>query len=155
LNENKTTRASDALTTAHTVLAFLILAYFCYLISAALLLPQLFGPSITREERPQIFIFQQSAFYLWLAFTIVPQAWYLYRGIRRKLGSEGPGVGVGVIAPTAVGYVLLVLGPFLGIYNDIIDSSFVLLISLVSLFNGLFLVGPAYILLFYFFVVRS
>jgi hypothetical protein len=65
------------------------------------------------------------------------------------MGLEGPSVGVGIIAPTVLGYIIFVLGPFLGIYPNIVAplQSFFLFES--GFLFLLMLFGPIDVVLFY------
>jgi len=162
LSEDKVIRTSDARRKARITLALLILAYFSYIILVIVTMLQLGGPSITREEKHWFFLLQRSAFYLGCSLAVVPQIWYLYCGVERKRGSEGPDVGVGVVVPIVIGYAALVLVPF--IYPSIgslVATTFRVSLPetyvFIYLYSGLVvsLLGPVYVILFYLFVVWS
>jgi hypothetical protein len=164
MTENKTNQTSGDRVAALRTLAFLILGYFSFIIAGIMLLSIFFSftglPS--KADEPWIFLLLQSALYLGFALTVVPHAWYLYHGVQRRRNLEGPDAGVGVIAPTVAGYIVLVLGPFFGFYASIIrfdslSTSFIIsLLELGTIIPLLFpLLGLTYIFLFYLFIVRK
>lgn len=160
MSENKTKQTSGAWTEARIVLAFLILSYFFFIIGAILSVLALIGGLPSREENLWDFLLLQSVWYLAIAPAVIPHAWYLYSIVKRKMGSEAPGVDVGVIAPVVIGYVLFVLGPSLGLYPSVgsrirafFDISYLRFFE-ISITYGV-LIGFPYIVWFYIFVVQA
>jgi hypothetical protein len=66
-----------------------------------------------------------SAYYLAFSLVVISHVWYLYCGIKRRMGSEGPSVGVGIIVPTVIGYSIFVLGPLLEIYPSTVVGAII------------------------------
>jgi hypothetical protein len=114
----------------------------------------------SRDENLWGFLLLQSVWYLAIAPAVIPPAWYLYSIVKRKMGSKAPGVDVGVIAPVAIGYVLFVLGPSLGLYPPVgsrirafFDLSYFRFVEFLIPYG--ILLGPFYIISFYLLVVRT
>jgi hypothetical protein len=152
LSENKTNQTSDSQPAARVLLRFTVLAYFSFIIAT------IFGfgyvlAAYTGAEGITYPLVPLSAYYLAFSLVVIPHAWYLYRGIKRRMGSEGPSVGIGVIVPTVIGYSIFVLGPLLGVYpstvigaiRDILDPY--ISSNLLGYSIGVVLVGPLYIVL--------
>jgi len=157
LTENKTNQTSDAQPAARVLLRLTVLAYFSFIIATIsffwYILGQLTPKPGTGVEEIVFTLVLLSAYYLAFSLVIIPHVWYLYRGIKRRMGSEGPSVGVGIIVPTVTGYSIFVLGPLLGVYpstvvsaiRDILDPY--ISSNLLGYSVGVVLVGPFYIVL--------
>jgi hypothetical protein len=135
------------------------LAYFSFIIATIGLFWYILASLTPRPEigvEEVIFtLVLMSAYYLGFALVIIPHVWYLYRGIKRRMGSEGPSVGIGVIFPTVVGHSIFVLGPLVGVYPstgistvlNILDVYIIGGSNLLGYSIGVVLVGPLYIVL--------
>jgi len=121
LTENKTNQTSDAQPAARVLLRFTVLAYFSFIIATIFGLGSLLA-AYRGAEGIIYTLVPLSPFYLGFALVIISPVWYLYRGIKRRMGSEGPSVGVGIIVPTVIGYSIFVLGPLLGVYPSTVSA---------------------------------
>jgi len=161
LSENKTTRTSDAQPAARVLLRFTILAYFSFIIATIFGLWSLLA-AYRGAEGIIYTLVPLSPFYLGFSLVVIPHVWYLYRDIKRRMGSEGPSVGVGVVVPTVTGYSIFVLGPLLGVYPSTVSA---IIIDILGDYIGpgayvgysvtAILLGPFHIALLYVLVAQE